>query len=803
MKQVHMICNAHIDPIWQWDWQEGVSAVLSTFQSAVDLAKRFDYIFCHNEVTVYKYVEEYAPLLFERIKELVKCEKWHVMGGWYLQPDCNMPCGESFVRQILEGKRYFKEKFGVEPSTATNFDPFGHTAGLVQILKKCGQDSYLFMRPYAHECDLPSEQFIWRGLDGSEIKANRALRYGSPLGLAADRIKKRSDIQPENTVCVLWGVGNHGGGPSAKDLSDIETLKKHGDKHYIHSTPERFFAAIQPTAVFDRSLRISMPGCYTSMSKVKRKHALLESEIYLTEKMLTVALATGAMKAYPEEEMHGVVQDLLNAEFHDVLPGTCIQSGEENGLKLLDRGLLGAEKMKTRAYFALCSAEAPAKEGEYPILVFNPHPYPLKTNVECEFMLADQNWDEDLQSVIRIEDTDGTALPLQVIKEESTLNLDWRKRILFEAELAPLQLSRYSVYVDLLPRSDVRKSSDLVYDNGRKHVEIDPHTGLLKKYAVNGVTYIENGCQPVMLRDNPDPWGMGADQLLRLGTNEEPFLLSQVPSGVFKNLKSVEVIEDGALCLAIEAFFEKDHSRARICYKIYKNNDFVDMDVDVFFGECDKFAKLKLPICAQGRLVGQTAFGTEALFTDARENVAQRFVAMEYANGTCLAVMNTNTYGSHFENGALYLSLVRGVGYCVHPIKERDLLPSNRYIKRMDQGENNFSFRIGVIKRDALERATQEFTQKPYAVNVFPTKASATMHPFDVRLADEVISLVTAKKADDKDALIFRLFNNTNAAVDTAFTVQNATIPLHFTKFEVKTLLFENGMLTESAQLLI
>ena len=71
MKRVHLICNAHIDPIWQWDWQEGVSAVLSTFKSAVNLAEKYDYIFCHNEVTVYKYVEEYAPELFKKIQELV------------------------------------------------------------------------------------------------------------------------------------------------------------------------------------------------------------------------------------------------------------------------------------------------------------------------------------------------------------------------------------------------------------------------------------------------------------------------------------------------------------------------------------------------------------------------------------------------------------------------------------------------------------------------------------------------------------------------------------------------------------
>ena len=193
-KRFHLICNAHIDPIWQWDLPEGVSATLSTFYSASRLCEEFDYIFCHNEVTVYKYVEEYAPELFEKIKELVKKGKWHIMGGWYLQPDCNMPTGESFVRQIREGQRYFKEKFGACPSVAINLDPFGHTVGLVQIIKKCGQNGYLFMRPYNSELELPSDQFIWRGLDGSEIK-------DSETGVAYQETDAR------NESCYVSGSG--------------------------------------------------------------------------------------------------------------------------------------------------------------------------------------------------------------------------------------------------------------------------------------------------------------------------------------------------------------------------------------------------------------------------------------------------------------------------------------------------------------------------------------------------------------------------------------------------------------------
>ena len=808
MKEVHLICNAHIDPIWQWDWPEGASAVLSTFQSAVNLAEKFDYIFCHNEVTVYKYVEEYAPTLFTKIQELVKKGKWHIMGGWYLQPDCNMPSGESFVRQIQEGKRYFKEKFGKEPTTAINFDPFGHTVGLVQILKKSGQDSYLFMRPYHWETALPAEQFIWKGLDGSEIKACRSGAYNTPLGNAAKNIKEKAnfrvDEMGEDVICVLWGVGNHGGGPSAKDLADIAEMMKEegGEFTYVHSTPEEFFAKIQPTAVWDKSLRISMPGCYTSMNKIKKMHAKLESELYLTEKMLSTAYAVGALQEYPEEKIHEITQDLLNAEFHDVLPGTCIQSGEDNGLMLLNHGLLDAERLKNRAYFALSAAQEPAAAGEFPVVVFNPHPYTVKENVECEFTLADQNWDTEKVAHISVVDDKGNPAKFQVIKEESNLNLDWRKRVIIEAELAPLQLSRYGVYIEFQEAEKPKKTESLVFDDGRKYVEIDGETGLLKRYAIDGMDYVTDGFLPVMFDDNADPWGMSAQQQKRMGENEQPFVLSQKPSGVFANMQSVQIVEDGDIYLGVEAFFEKDNTRARVLYKIYKNNDFVDVDVRVFMGDVGKFIKLKMPIAIDGKLVGQTAFGTEELFMDGRENVAHRFVAVDKGD-KALVLMNDSVYGSHFDNGALYMSLVRGVTYCAHPIPDRPLLPTDRFTKKIDQGENRFAFRLGLIEKTQLERATQEFTQKAYALNIFPTPRTAEPKTFDVALGDDTVSLVTMKKADGRKGILFRLLNNTDKAIKTDLTVYGTRLPLSFGKYEVKTVLYENGELTKIEELII
>ena len=105
MRDIHLICNAHLDPVWQWEWQEGLAEALSTFRIAADFCEQQDgFVFNHNEAVLYQWVEEYEPSLFARIQSLVREGRWHIMGGWYLQPDCNIPGGESIWRQILGGR---------------------------------------------------------------------------------------------------------------------------------------------------------------------------------------------------------------------------------------------------------------------------------------------------------------------------------------------------------------------------------------------------------------------------------------------------------------------------------------------------------------------------------------------------------------------------------------------------------------------------------------------------------------------------------------------------------------------------
>ena len=268
IEKLFLICNAHLDPVWQWEWEEGAAEALSTFRIAAKFCEEYDgFVFCHNEALLYQWVEAYEPELFTRIQKLVKQKKWHIMGGWYLQPDCNMPSGEGFVRQILTGKKYFLEKFGVSPSTAVNVDPFGHSRGLVQIMKKCGYSGYLFMRPGDGDryIKLPADEFKWIGYDDSEIIAVRIDgSYNSSRGCAAKKVREylKNSEKQEMAVC-LWGVGNHGGGPSRKDLEDLTDLIREKEKEnvlIVHSTPEEYLAEIEKR----KKLFVEFGGDYNS-----------------------------------------------------------------------------------------------------------------------------------------------------------------------------------------------------------------------------------------------------------------------------------------------------------------------------------------------------------------------------------------------------------------------------------------------------------------------------------------------------------------------------------------------------------
>ncbi|MCR4438076.1 MAG: glycoside hydrolase family 38 C-terminal domain-containing protein [bacterium] len=810
-KRLHLVCNAHMDPVWLWEWEEGAAAAIATFRTAADLLDEFTgFVFNHNEAILYRWVEEYEPELFRRIQGLVRAGNWHIMGGWFLQPDCNMPSGESLVRQILVGKSYFREKFGVEPTTAINFDPFGHSRGLAQILAKAGYDSYLFCRPDSTFCTLPAENFWWEGYDGSTVLASRVESfYNSPLGGARRKVETWMAEHPSEEVgIVLWGVGNHGGGPSKIDLEQLSALMQEvRETEIVHSTPEAYFRELRTRAesfsVRRRDINPWGVGCYTSMARIKQRHRRLENELFMVEKMATTAAAQGLLP-YPEEELRDALLDLLTSEFHDILPGSSIQPVEEASLRLMDHGLEILSRVKARTFFALAKGQPKAAEGEIPVLVYNPHPFPVRETVECEFQLADINWDQTLFTEIEVLHQ-GRPLAAQVEKELSNLSIDWRKRVVFTVELAPSQMNRFDCRPKLVPakaREQLReRDGKLVFTTPAMEVTINTRTGLIDRWRVGEVDYLQKGAfRALVIDDNEDPWGM---RVRRFRDVVGKFaLMSGAQAAQFagvrqKTLKPVRVVEDGPVRTVVEACFAYGSSAICQRYKLPKQGSEIEVELRVYWGETNRMLKLSIPTpFAQGRFLGQVVYGMDELPANGDEVVAQKWLAVvDEQNRRALTCVNEGTYGADYWRGELRLSLLRAPAYSGHPIEERPIVPQDRFTPRIDQGERLFRFwltagsasqRLMAIHREALVK-----NERPYALSFFPPGEGKLPGP-GVRVDGPAVLVTAIKKAEQGDGLIIRLFEPTGQARTTR--VELPWVPLaadvHLRPFEVKTLLF-------------
>jgi alpha-mannosidase len=815
-KQLILVCNSHIDPVWLWEWEEGLAETLSTFRIAARFCEEFDgFVFNHNESILYRWVEEYEPELFVKIQELVKKGKWHIMGGWYLQPDCNLPSGESFVRQILAGKHYFNEKFAVEPLTAINLDPFGHTRGLVQILKKSGYSSYLFCRPHEKDLHLPGnrDDFVWVGYDGSEILTHRASdHYNSFMGKAGERVTqwlKANRDRQSNTGLLLWGIGNHGGGPSKKDLEQIRLIimeEKHW--HIRHGNPEDYFASLEKERhSLERHQGDLNPwavGCYTSMALVKQKHRLLENRYFSTEKMLANTALQGLMD-YPREKLREALEDLLFCEFHDILPGSAISAVEAYALQRMNHGLEILDRLKSKAFFALLSGHKPADEGEFPIFIYNPHPHDMEEIVECEFQPQEPNFNPEVFWMPEIKDADNNIIPFQLEKESCNIIMDQRKRVVFRGKLKAAAMNRFSCRlkeIEPQPQPEPLRENmkPLHFESDTCEVEISPRTGLIDVYKVKGVDFLNrDSFQPLVMKDYPDPWGMKVrgfrdiEGLFMLTGLEESAEFSGVP---VPQLEPLRIIENGPIRSIVEALFRYNGSYLCLRYKIPKRGSEIEIEVRVYWMEKDRMLKLSIPTCfPDGQCRGQVAYGMEVFDRPGEELVAQKWIGMASSgNKHALTIINNCIHGFDFKDGKIGLSLLRSAAYSGLPMDDDlTIVRRDRFEPRIDQGERFFKFglnagsaeeRFSKIDREALVK-----NESPMPLCCFPPGTGKKPMP-GVTLSDSVVQLTALKMAENHQWLILRLFEPTGKERQTRITIPYLDLgfDVSLKPFEIKSL---------------
>ncbi len=823
MKNIHLVCNAHLDPVWLWAWDEGAAEAISTFQIAADFCEKYEgFVFNHNEAVLYEWVEEYAPELFSRISELVKLGKWHIMGGWYLQPDCNMPSGEGIVRQIITGRKYFLEKFGVTPSTAINFDPFGHSQGLVQILAKSGYDSYLISRPlenfpgggiknaaqsFTYNTPIPDVDFLWEGFDGSCVKVHRSFEnYLSKRGMAADKVTRYIEQFPdkENGI-VLWGIGNHGGGPSVTDMENIAKLIDIVPISIRHSTPEAYFELLNADSlkIHKNDLNPWAPGCYTTQIKIKQYYINLEENFFLTEKMASQAALAGLLP-YPKEELDQAQKIMLFSQFHDILPGTVIKSATGDCINTMAHGLDILSKLRTKVFFAMCAGQHKAAENSIPVFIYNPHPYEINDIFTCEFNLADQH---PQKPFIDIEVYCGEQkLASQLEKEESNMSSQWRKKIVFRATLLPSQMNRFDC------KTVVRDEKPEIYqcfafNNESMSVRINTTTGLIDEYSINGKPLLKpNSFLPLVLEDDDHSIGtfnvcyrdlVGCFSLM--DENESADF-----SGVWaEKLAPVRVIEDGAVRTIVEAVLRYNNSNMAVRYIIPKVGTRIEIKILLMWVEKNKMLKLSVPtLLKKAEAYGQTMYGTYKFNNNGNEMAAQRFVFLKDDNDE-LAVINNSIYGFDAKDGELRLTLIRSPRYgCLVPRHNAHTLYNDRYIDKTDQGEFEYTFYLDG-KAKGIDMTCQYLLQKPYALSFFPTNAHSLKPkcPSVIATNNENILITAIKLAENKSGYVIRLFNTSGSAQECRLTVLEESYNIYLNPFEIKSLL--NGIevsLTEIQQ---
>ena len=479
-KKLHMIGNAHLDPVWLWNWQEGFQEVKATFRSALDrMNEDENFVFTCSSAAFYEWVEHNNPQMFEEIKKRVAEGRWEVVGGWWIQPDCNIPSGEAFARQGLYGQRYFKEKLNTLATTGYNVDSFGHNGNLPQILKKSGLDNYVFMRPMPLEKGLPGRTFWWKSMDGSSVMTYRIpyeyCSWGKELEKYTQRLK--CELQDgEEELMMFYGVGNHGGGPTKENIQSIYALNDREDMPVMEmGTTARFFQSIRengreyPEYIGD--LQHHASGCYSVLSKVKRENRRAEDKLIQAEMWSAIANVT-EHQPYPkdfEEAWKGV---LFN-QFHDILAGTSIPSAYDDASYLYGQAMAVGQKNLNYAVQAI-SWDIDIEEDVTmkPIVVFNAHAWCGKMVIDLEVRgLSDDNF--------KLTDASGNKIPAQRIRSEATVN--GQSRLLFVAELPSMGYEVFRLYLKAedAPRFPHVKVTDNMLENARYRISFDEATGYL------------------------------------------------------------------------------------------------------------------------------------------------------------------------------------------------------------------------------------------------------------------------------------------------------------------------------------
>jgi alpha-mannosidase len=789
-----MIGNAHMDPVWVWDWREGFGEVWSTFKSALDrIAEHENVTFTASSAAYYSWIERHDPAMFESIKAAVASGRWFFVGGMWIEPDCNIPSGESLCRQLLYGQRYFQRAFGSLATIGYNVDSFGHAAGLPGILRGAGLDAYVMMRPADHEKPMPANAFLWSDPSGFAIAAYRIpgnYETDSVDALAAnvEIASELSKVQGTPQMC-FFGVGNHGGGPTRSMIEQIDGLRSRR-REIIYSDPGRYF---QQLRVLDLSLPLvegelqhHAPGCYSVSAWVKASNRSGESALLDAETLEAVASSVVG-RAANGAELSGAWEELLLCQFHDVLAGTSSDSAYRTIRSRYGYVETVADGVTTNAIYEIAhridtrieSIDAQERESPWtvsdraaaPFVVYNPLAWPVRQFVAVA------------RSAARVLDSAGTEIASQAIASgELTI---YPSNMLFAVELEPLGYEVFWLQGSRLRSPDPVAATTPEIKNDRFNVAIDGETGIitsLMDLATSTELLPAEGIRPLVLADESDTWSHGLTRF-----DGEPSTI---------HFAGWEVVEDGPLRSTLRLRFDCGESHIVEDVELFEGSPYVQIRIRAEWSTPRSVVKLVLPwiVGRRANTVAGASYSFQERDANGNEEVMQGWLDyydVDVDRGVGLTT--DHLYGYDARDGVVRLTILRNPLAADHggPWAER----IGEDFSLTDSGHHDATIRIhphvGNWQKANLPARADEHHRQP--IVVAETYHAGSLPGRGSFLAVEPQSagvIRVVKRAEGGDGAIVRLAEPVGRSTSLQLSggVLGRAVSVDLTPFEVKTI---------------
>ncbi len=768
MKQytVRAVGNAHIDMAWLWPWTETVEVVRNTYGTVLQLMNEYpQFRYAQSSARTYDWLEEKYPHMFEQIKQRVKDGRWEIVGGMWVEPDLNMPDGESLVRQLLVGQRYFRQNFNVVARIGWNPDSFGYNWQLPQILKRSGLDYFVTQKMSWNDTTVfPYKLFWWQSPDGSRVLTYFPHDYVNtmePVRIAKDV----ATYVPQTGVpeiMHLYGIGDHGGGPTRSMLD--EALRWQNPKaifpHLVFSSAQDFFDDVEKSPayanlpVWNNELYLEYHrGVFTTQSETKRRMRASEEMMQNAEKFSSVAMLYG--RPYPQQHFERDWQKVLFDQFHDIMPGSGIAVNYVDAARALRHVRLDAGRALQGSLTELAAHVNTGGAG-VPVLVFNPLSFaqsgPVKLSVQMPQPFK----------AIEVRDAAGKVVAAQILhRDDETHRV---KLMVVAASVPPLGYAVFHAQpVDAAPEVHTPlKAAGATLENEFVRVTVDPQTGCITSLVNKGDgrdALAQGACGNLLqaFHDMPkeyDAWNIDAD--------------FEKQHWDINRAEDVKLVENGPVRAVLHVRRKFQSSTFDQDITLYAGVPRVDIRTTADWHERHTLLKAAFPVSVESK------FATYEIPYGAIERPTTRNTPAEKAkfevgalrwadlsdSSHGFSLLNASKYGYDAKGNVLRLSLLRS--------------PTSPD-PQTDQGVHHFTYSL---YPHAHGWEAGGVMQQGYELN-FPLIAVTTAahlgalpaaHSF-ASIQPANLILTAMKKAEDDNALILRFYEFAGQKADARITL--------------------------------